>query len=558
MLDRIVGYDVSALVWSKLAFGLSAGRVQSVALRLIVDREREIEAFVPEEYWNVGVRSACGQKRPQLRRPLVSADGEKFEVKNGDRPRARPHRSRERYATRSRRSRAASRSAKRPRRTRRRSSSKTRRATCSFATKRTMQIAQGLYEGVDLGKDGGTGRSHHVHAYRLDARQRRRDQRRCARTSREHVRRGPPPREAQRLQVEEERAGRPRGDPPDLARAPRPSRCKKHLKDEQYKLYKLIWDRFVASQMTPAVYDQTAVDIEATVDAPKARPHRTYGLRASGRVLKFGGWLEVYGKGSSAAAERARGRGRERRRPAPTARGANGAQVDGQAAGIAKRRSRSKRPDASSRAHARARCSTLVAPPGVIAEQKFTQPPAALQRRLAGARAREARHRPARARTPRSSARCRRATTSRSSRRAGFKPTLLGKFVVDGLVVELARLHGSELHRQDGGGARRGRGAASSERVALLKRFYKRFREQLDKSKKQKRWKPEPTETDIVCDECGSKMLKRWSKNGWFLGCSGYPKCKSTQDLGPDGDGTTPAPVRDDRLSTATSAASRW
>jgi len=81
VLDRIVGYDVSALVWSKLAFGLSAGRVQSVALRLIVDREREIEAFVPVEYWNVGVE-LVGQKRPNLVARLVSADGEKFEVKD--------------------------------------------------------------------------------------------------------------------------------------------------------------------------------------------------------------------------------------------------------------------------------------------------------------------------------------------------------------------------------------------------------------------------------------------------------------------------------------------
>jgi DNA topoisomerase-1 len=81
-------------------------------------------------------------------------------------------------------------------------------------------------------------------------------------------------------------------------------------------------------------------------------------------------------------------------------------------------------------------------------------------------------------------------------------------------------------------------------RVALLKRFYKRFREQLDRSKKAKRWSPEPQETDQVCSECGSKMLKRWSKNGWFLGCSAYPKCKTTLDLGPDGEGTTPLPVR--------------
>src|SRR3984885_8976119 len=82
VLDRIVGYDVSALVWSKLAFGLSAGRVQSVALRLIVDREREIEAFVPEEYWNVGVGLATGANQTLSAR-LASADGARIEVTNG-------------------------------------------------------------------------------------------------------------------------------------------------------------------------------------------------------------------------------------------------------------------------------------------------------------------------------------------------------------------------------------------------------------------------------------------------------------------------------------------
>src|SRR6185503_481044 len=153
VLDRIVGYDVSALVWSKLAFGLSAGRVQSVALRLIVDREREIEAFVPVEYWNVGV-GLVGQKRPNLVARLVSADGEKFEVKD------------EATATvvRGGLEGAAYVVAKITRREQKRkapapySTSKLQQDATSylrFTTKRTMQIAQGLYEGVDLGKDGG-------------------------------------------------------------------------------------------------------------------------------------------------------------------------------------------------------------------------------------------------------------------------------------------------------------------------------------------------------------------------------------------------------------------
>src|SRR5690242_2604599 len=146
VLDRIVGYDVSALVWSKLAFGLSAGRVQSVALRLIVDREREIAAFKPEEYWNVGV-GLIGQKRPSLVARLVSADGEKFEVKNeATAAVVRAGLESADYVV-----------AKITRREQRRkapapySTSKLQQDATSylrFTTKRTMQIAQGLYEGV--------------------------------------------------------------------------------------------------------------------------------------------------------------------------------------------------------------------------------------------------------------------------------------------------------------------------------------------------------------------------------------------------------------------------
>src|SRR6185503_6835611 len=153
VLDRIVGYDVSALVWTKLAFGLSAGRVQSVALRLIVDREREIEAFVPEEYWNVGV-GLIGQKRPSLVGRLVSADGEKFEVKNeATATVVRGGLEGATYVVAKITRREQKRKAPAPY-----STSKLQQDATSylrFTTKRTMQIAQGLYEGVDLGKDGG-------------------------------------------------------------------------------------------------------------------------------------------------------------------------------------------------------------------------------------------------------------------------------------------------------------------------------------------------------------------------------------------------------------------
>ncbi len=120
-----------------------------------------------------------------------------------------------------------------------------------------------------------------------------------------------------------------------------------------------------------------------------------------------------------------------------------------------------------------------------------------------------------------------------------FRPTLLGKFVVDGLVR-------SELDFMDPAFTSKMEEeldeveAGNEERVVLLKRFYKRFREQLDASKKGKRWNPEPEPTDEKCELCGGVMLKRWSRNGWFLGCANYPECKNTRDLGADGTPTQP------------------
>src|SRR5882672_852532 len=159
VLDRIVGYDVSALVWSKLAFGLSAGRVQSVALRLIVDREREIEAFVPEEYWNCGAtltsaNRANGHEQPFVAR-LASRDGQKIAVKNGDEAaRVRTDLEGSRFAVAKVTKSERKRHPPAPYTTSKLQQDAVNRL--GFGAKRAMQIAQGLYEGIDLGKDGGS------------------------------------------------------------------------------------------------------------------------------------------------------------------------------------------------------------------------------------------------------------------------------------------------------------------------------------------------------------------------------------------------------------------
>jgi DNA topoisomerase-1 len=529
VLDRIVGYDVSALVWSKLAFGLSAGRVQSVALRLIVDREREIEAFVPEEYWNCGAAltpasGGAAPARPFLGR-LVSRGGEKLAVKNGaDAAVVRGHLTDAKY-----------RIAKITKSERRRNppspytTSKLQQDAVNrlgFGAKRAMQVAQGLYEGIDLGRDGGAVGL--ITYMRTDSTRLSPDAVEAARVhiteayGKNYVPAVPNVFKSKKNAQEAHEAIRP------TSLEYTPESVRKHLKDDQFKLYKLIWERFLASQMTPAVYDQTSVDIEAI-----AADKTVYGLRASGRILKFPGWLEAYGKGEipKAAAPLA-GEG-EGDASATDGDGKNGAPA--KAADLLADDAEATLPELDEGA-----VLHLVTPPGVITEQKFTQPPpryteASLVREL------EERGigRPSTYAEIISKVQARDYVEKMDGTR--FRPTTLGKFVVDGLVR-------SELDFMDPAFTSKMEDeldeveAGKEKRIDLLKRFYKRFRAQLDKSKKLSRWNPEPVATDEKCEIDGGVMLKRWSKNGWFLGCANYPECKSTRDLGEDG---KPRPVRE-------------
>jgi DNA topoisomerase I len=524
VLDRIVGYDVSALVWSKLAFGLSAGRVQSVALRLIVDREREIEAFVPEEYWNIGTtlrqtQGANGAVKPSgVFARLTQRNGERLTVGNGE----------EAGKVKADLQGASYRVAKVTKNERKRkapspyTTSKLQQDAVNrlgFTAKRTMQIAQGLYEGVDLGKEDG-GPVGLITYMRTDS---TRSAPEALQAVREHIdaKYGAEylPKDPNQFKSKKGAQEAHEAIRPTLLDHP-PEAVRKHLKDDQFKLYKLVWERFVASQMKDAVYDQTGVDIEA-----RAKGTDTYSLRVGGRVLKFGGWLEAYGQtegnGELAGEEaEAKSDGEKDKADGKTT------DADGHEAML---------PEMSE-----GELLALVEPPGVVAEQKFTQPP---PRYSEGSLVRELEERgigrPSTYAEIISKVQARDYVEKVEGGRQ-FRPTLLGKFVVDGLVNSqldfmdpaFTSAMEEELDKVEEG---------SEERVALLKRFYKKFREQLDKGKKGKRWNPDPEPTGEKCSECGEgEMMKRWSKNGWFLGCSNYPKCKNTRDLGPDGTGAPP------------------
>jgi DNA topoisomerase-1 len=535
VLDRIVGYDVSALVWSKLAFGLSAGRVQSVALRLIVDKEREIEAFVPEEYWNCGAALASrkaqnGSPAPSFFARLFARDGERLQVKDGKTAATvKGDLERASYTIVKISKSERKRHAPAPYSTSKLQQDAVNRL--GFGAKRTMQVAQGLYEGVDLGKEEGTVGL--ITYMRTDS-----------------TRISPDAVQALREYIGTEYGKSFVPDQPNVFKSKKgaqeaheairptsleysPSAVRKKLKEEQYKLYKLIWDRFVASQMKDAVYDQTTVEIEAVAPAAGASPATKYGLRASGRILKFAGWLSAYEEKSDPshpsvsqppqafAGEEADEEGSPKAEGAPKPKAAIPADNE----------------EATLPVLNDGEALLLVTPPGVLTEQKFTQPPA---RYTEGSLVRELEDRgigrPSTYAEIISKVQARDYVEKVDGGRA-FRPTTLGKFVVDGLVA-------SELDFMDPAFTSRMEEeldaveAGREDRVDLLSRFYKGFRTQLDKGKKGKRWNPEPTATDEVCEVCGTPhMNKRWSKNGWFLGCADYPKCKNTRDLGPDGNG---------------------
>ncbi|MFZ5893784.1 MAG: type I DNA topoisomerase [Myxococcota bacterium] len=523
VLDRIVGYDVSALVWQKLAFGLSAGRVQSVALRLIVEREREIEAFVPEEYWNVAVGLRGRIPQTVLAR-LSRVDGEKVEVKNGTQAgELKDDLATATYRVAQISQREQKRHAPAPYTTSKLQQDGT--SYLRFTTKRTMSIAQRLYEGIDLKKDGGlVGLITYM----------RTDSVRVSPDAINEVRELIKTSYGEKYLPAKPNVYKSRKDAQEAHEAIRPTsleltpdRVAKHLTDEQFKLYKLIWDRFVASQMSHAVYDQTGVDIEATPTRKNAK-HKSITLRASGKVLKFAGWLEQYGKGLSGSDGPKELAGEEDQA------GDAAAKSDVEKARAAEEEE-GLLPELT-----QGEVLKLYEPPGVVTEQKFTQPPPRFNE---GSLVRELEKRGIG--RPSTYAEIISKVQARDyvERLLGgqMKATELGKMVIDGLVGTsldfmdpsfTAKME-ADLDEVEGG---------RLDRVELLSRFYQRFREVLDQAKKTKRWTPEPEPTDLKCDDCGSQLNKRWSKNGWFLGCSAYPKCKFTKDLGKDGN--TPAEVR--------------
>ena len=488
ILDRLVGYQISPLLWKKVKRGLSAGRVQSVALRLLCEREAEVRAFKPEEYWTIDSK-LLGANPPPITARLATVDGEKARVTDG--------KTAESIKSRITSSPVVVTNIQRRERKRNPvppfTTSKIQQEAfrkLGFNVKRTMSIAQALYEGIDMEGEGPVGLITYM---RTDSTRLSEDSLTMARTyiqeryGKEHL-----PAEANRYKSKKSAQDAHEAIRPTMLEYS-PDKLAKVLTKEQLSLYRLIWNRFVASQMKPAIYDQMLVDIQA--DKGKI------GLRTSGSRVLFKGFLEVYEEGIDEEAKRADESTEESKEPTD----------EGQAS----------LPDLT--------VGETLKLNAVDLEQHFTQPPpryndSSLVKELDE----KAIGRPSTYATILSTIVDRGYVKKAENR---YEPSILGEKVNELLVdsfpgivnVTFTATMEDNLDKVEEG---------TANWRTVLKDFYQPFKTQVEKAQTDMRnVKAAAEPTDIDCDRCASKMVIKWSSKGEFLGCSNYPKCRNTREF---------------------------
>ena len=485
VLDRLVGYKISPLLWDKVRRGLSAGRVQSVALKLVVDREREIEAFVPEEYWNITARLA-GPVPPEFDARLLKKDGANMKVGNqADADAVLADLNRASWIVESVTTKERKKGAVPPFIT-----SKLQQAS-RFPVKKTMMIAQQLYEGIELPGEGAVGLITYM----------RTDSTRVSDQALSEVREFIGRTFGAEYVPEKPTYYRAKADAQDAHEAIRPTSMqwhpdtvRAHLTPDQYYLYSLIWKRFVASQMPPATFDETTIDASAD----------QYLFRAKGSVPRFPGWMAVYNRTLEGAEEKLS--------PGPDARTA---EDDEDATGILPALSQG---DALTLRELKP-------------EQKFTQPPPRYtEATLVKALEENGIGRPSTYATIIGVIQAREYVNKLEGK---FKPTFLGMMLVEKLLSPAfddildpgyTRDLEDDLDKIESG---------ASDYESTLSSFYKKFEKDLKRAAKdmpnmKEGYEPDPP---VACDKCGKPMVIKAGKFGLFLACSGYPECENTREL---------------------------
>jgi len=495
VLDRLVGYQISPLLWDKVRRGLSAGRVQTVALRLVVEREREIGAFEPVEYWTLEAQLHPEKNADQqFKAKFIGIEGEPARVANGkDKDgkeqfisNALPDKKSMDEVLAALEKASWSVTGVHAREQQRRPlapfiTSQLQRDAANklgFNVRRTMGVAQRLYEGVDLGAEGTTGLITYM---RTDSPRVAPEAVAGAREwigkelGAQYLPETPNTYKGKKEAQDAHEAIRPS----DAARTP--DSIARYLSDEQLKLYTLIWRRFVASQMLPAIYDVTTANIAAV----SAKTKKTYDFRVSGSVMRFDGFLKVY-----EVSEDKKDEDDETANRLPSLDGVKTLEQD-----------------------------------ALLPEGHFTQPPPRynesslvkeLEERGIG--------RPSTYASIINTIQDREYVVKHGGSRGRFYPTEIGVVVCDLMVKNFpyifdtkytARLEEELDDIEDG----------KEKWTDLLSAFYDHFEEELKVAgKKMENIKRMEQKTDEKCEVCGSPLILRWGKFGTFFACSAYNK----------------------------------
>ena len=481
VLDRLVGYKLSPLLWDKVRRGLSAGRVQSIALKLVCDREHEIEQFNPEEYWHI-FANLIGPVPPEFEAKLQKKNGKTVKVLNEAESKTIVEAVTDEsfivdtVGTKARKKQAAP-----PYIT-----SKLQQAS-QMPVKRTMMIAQQLYEGIELPGEDAVG----LITYMRTDSTRVSDQ--ALTDVREHIQSAfgeaylpakPNIYRAKKGAQDAHEAIRPTSMEYD------PDRVKPHLTKEQFYIYRIIWNRFVASQMLPAIFDDTTVDINAGI----------YTFRIKGSVLKFKGWLSAYSKDVEDNSD-SPGDQEGTREDDEHTKGLLPALNKGDTLSLKATRS----------------------------EQKFTQPrPRFSEAMLVKELEENGIGRPSTYAAIIGVLQSREYVAKIEGR---FKPTRLGRLVTELLLksfndildVEYTKALEESLDKIEDGDA---------DYQGTIASFYKKFEKDLEQAAKaMPNIKVEGLPSDETCDKCKAPMIIKVGRFGMFLACSAYPDCKNTREL---------------------------
>jgi DNA topoisomerase-1 len=484
VLDRLVGYQISPLLWEKVRRGLSAGRVQSVALRIVCEREREIQAFQKEEYWSLHT-SLEAKSPPPFDAKLSKIDGNNAELKDEAST----------MAIVAELENAEFGVAKVTAKERRRNpvppfiTSKLQQEGArklGFTAKRTMMVAQRLYEGIELGKEGATGLITYM----------RTDSTRIADEALTEVRQYIQERFGDEALPDKPNVYKSKKGAQDAHEAIRPTSSFRdpeavsaYLDRDELKLYRLIWNRFVASQMPPAVFDETIAEIEAG----------RYTLRARGSVLKFNGFLALYEEGKDDDVSK----------------------KDSDDESASKGESAKQLPPLTQ--------GEILKLLELKPEQHFTQPPprfteASLVKELEE----KGIGRPSTYASILSVLQDREYVNKTEKK---FVPTELGFLVTDLLMGSFADImETAYTARMEELLDEIEEGRANY--LTTIDDFYKKFSKDLEQAKENMtNVKAMEIETEEICDKCNKPMVIKWGRFGHFLACSGYPDCRNTREI---------------------------